>query len=76
MTISKQQMLDSLYSNTCPACGDHKGEQKSLCYQCFSRLPGKVKNDLYQRFGHGYEPAFEQAMGCLGAKRFHEAAME
>lgn len=70
--ITKRQMIDSLYSRTCPACGDRKGEQKTFCYSCYGSLPARLKSSLYARVGSGYEPAVIQSMQALKADKFHE----
>lgn len=72
MTITKRQLIDSLYSRTCPACGSRKGEHRTLCYGCFSQLPGALKGRLYARVGQGYEEAVKDAMTALGAPKFRE----
>jgi hypothetical protein len=72
-TLTKDQLYTSLFSRVCPACGDRKGEEKSMCYDCFKKLPAAIKSDLYKRFGQGYEGAMSRALVALKAERFHEA---
>jgi hypothetical protein len=70
--ITRDMAIDSLYSQTCPACGGRKGEEKSLCYRDFCRLPAKIKADLYKFVGHGYEEALAAALTFLKADKFHK----
>lgn len=55
----------SFRSTTCPCCGRVKQSSQSFCYKCFKCLPTKLRNDLYKRFGEGYEEAFGVALVSL-----------
>ena len=61
-SVNPVEMLQSLKSSSCPACGGGKGARKSFCYRCFGLLPWVMKGDLYKRFGDGYEDAFDYAL--------------
>lgn len=63
--------VDSLYSVVCPACGDRKQSERSLCYECFCSLPGPMKAALYKGVGQGYEPAMLKALNHLKAEKVH-----
>ena len=69
--LTRELVIDSLYSATCPACGGRKGEEKSLCYRDFCSLPGHIKSALYKRIGDGYEEALYDALQHLKAEKFH-----
>lgn len=66
------QLVDSFYSAVCPACGERKREERSLCYRCFCSLPHHVRDGLSLRFGHGYEQMMTQALESLGCTQIHE----
>ena len=57
-------LLKELKSNEC-ACGSYKKEGNSFCYNCYSNLPDDMQKALYQRFGNGYEMAYDDATGWL-----------
>lgn len=59
-------MLKELKGNECP-CGNHKKAGMSFCYNCYRNLPDDIQKDLYQRFGNGYEEAYDFAVGWLKA---------
>lgn len=68
---TKDQLYESLMNSTvCPACGAYKKEHRSLCYDCFCRLPPPLKERLYRRFGQGYEEAMAEALRFLGVEAF------
>lgn len=67
---TKQQLLDSLHSRTCPSCGNPKREQMTFCAGCYHDLPGHLKSALYRRFGSGYEQAVAVALAELDADEF------
>jgi DnaJ-class molecular chaperone len=69
--ITTEQMVESLYSRTCPACGGRKGEQKTFCFECYERLRREKQSALYRRVGAGYESAVRDAMTALGWDRWH-----
>lgn len=66
-----RDLLRSLMCVVCPACGGHKKVKKSLCRSCFNRLPGRMKQDLYQHFGDGYEAALRAALEHLNVDAMH-----
>jgi DnaJ-class molecular chaperone len=70
--ITTEQMVDSLYSRVCPACGGQKGDQKTLCFECYGHLRRPKQEALYRRVGSGYEAAVREAMGALGAEQWHD----
>ena len=56
--------LTALMSNECQ-CGRAKKPRKSFCYACYKSLPSDFQQDLYSRFGGGYEKAYEKAIQYL-----------
>lgn len=64
---STRWLIESLRSTDCPACGCKKQEWKSFCYPCYRRLPSKLKDDLYDGVGEGYEEAHAASMNHFGA---------
>lgn len=67
---TKQELLDSLYSKTCPACGQRKREQQTFCGDCYHELPKRQQLALYRKFGRGYEQAVTDALNELDAEEF------
>jgi hypothetical protein len=59
------EILDSLGSTTCEACGGKKSRGKSHCRDCYFLLPPRLRNALYRRFGEGYEEAYEESLKFL-----------
>jgi hypothetical protein len=74
--LPTQILVDSLYSKVCPACGDRKGAEKSLCYSCYGALPPNFKRALYNRVGHGYAEAMLEALNFLEAEKVHMPTVE
>jgi hypothetical protein len=63
------QILESLGSTTCEACGGPKEPRLSHCGACFYRLSPAIRKALYLPFGKGYEHAYEASLRVLGAGR-------
>ncbi|MCA1591819.1 MAG: hypothetical protein LC754_04025 [Acidobacteria bacterium] len=63
------EILHSLGSTTCAACGKSKRPKMSHCRACYYALPPKMRSALYQGFGDGYEEAFEDSLKFLSDKR-------
>ena len=63
-------LIRSLESETCPACGDAKRRAQTLCYRCYKRLPRRMQHDLYRLLGDGYEEAVAAALAHLKAPEF------
>jgi hypothetical protein len=76
MTITHPQLITSLRSEICPACGDLKKRRQTLCRPCYRRLPPKLRADLYDPLGGGYEEAVTAAMAALRATEFKLAASD
>jgi hypothetical protein len=64
-TAQQKQLISSLRSVLCPACRRAKKPHNTLCYACYQSLPQPLKKALYNRVGHGYEQAFNDAMLSL-----------
>lgn len=60
-------LLRELVGKTC-RCGKAKRTRTSLCLKCYQSLPAALRNGLYQRFGSGYEQAYEAAAKHLDAQ--------
>jgi hypothetical protein len=63
------EILESLGSTVCGACGKSKRPKMSHCRACYYALPPKMRSALYQGFGDGYEEAYEQSLDFLSAAR-------
>lgn len=46
-------------------CGGQKKRTQSFCGSCYYKLPPKLRKDLYQRIGEGYEEAHAEAIRIL-----------
>ena len=66
VTPTRQQLLDSLQSAICPACGKFKLRRQSYCLNDYRSLSKQSKIAIYGRIGHGYEEAFIKALEELG----------
>ncbi len=64
-----RDLLRSLWSTVCPACGGGKRGKQTFCRACYYRLNPALRSRLYALIGQGYESAFASAMDFLGAKR-------
>lgn len=64
-------LIASLSSDLCPACGGHKKPAQSLCVKDYRRLPKARQQALYNRIGEGYEQAMTDAFNVLGLIDFH-----
>lgn len=62
---SLEDMVRSLGSNTCPACGVYKQRARTFCGSCYHELPFTLRSSLYCRIGKGYRPAVLMAMKRL-----------
>ena len=67
--LTPVNLLKSLSSPVCPACGHPKGRHKSLCFDCYSFLSPDRQHALYKRIDHGYDRAMLEALKLLGAQR-------
>jgi hypothetical protein len=61
-----QDLIRSLMSITCPACGGPKRPRQTLCPHDYARLTVLQRRALYKRVGEGYEDALVDAMRKLG----------
>jgi hypothetical protein len=52
---------DFTKSTRCSACGGIKKTMNAFCRSCYYRLPVTMRQALWQRFGEGFEEAFEAA---------------
>lgn len=43
-------------------CGRTKQTRRSFCYQCYASLPPVKQKALFQKFGQGYEQAYDDAL--------------
>ena len=58
------QVMKELVSLDC-RCGNPKREFQSFCRRCYYRLPRRLKAELYQRMGEGYEESFKESITYL-----------
>lgn len=68
-------LIDELAGGTC-RCGKAKKAMQSFCKRCYFKLPPRLRTNLYERVGRGYEQAYEQAIEHLGLADPKKAATE
>jgi hypothetical protein len=68
--ISDRDLVKSLQSVVCPACGGKKKRGHTFCGRDYFRLTHDMREALYNRLGHGYAEAVADAMEHLGAVDF------
>jgi len=67
--VGVREIVYSLHSPVCPACGNDKNRRHSFCKPCFFRIRDPLMRDaLCARFGNGYERAFRDAMRALSCE--------
>lgn len=59
------EAMQSLLSQTCPACGNLKLPKKSLCRDDYFRLPSSMQNNLYRDIQQGYVEHLNRARSWL-----------
>lgn len=62
---STRDLMRSLMSTICPACGNVKATRQTLCRKDYYALPPANRKALYQRVGEGYEEAVALAFDVL-----------
>jgi len=67
---TKLEILRSLDSVVCPACGLVKKRRHTLCKDCFALLPRRTQCQLYEPMGPVYFDAVSEAMLNLGKAQF------
>jgi hypothetical protein len=72
---TQRDLIASLGSTCCPACGRAKKRAMSFCSNCYYSLSSTLRKRLYARIGSGYEGAFASALEVLG-KSFIAAPAE
>lgn len=70
MNATRPELLASLRSTTCPACGDAKKAKQTLCLTCYRACKRGTQQRLYDLMGEGYEEAVQQAFKDLDRHRF------
>lgn len=60
-----KSLLTDFLGRICSVCDSEKQSQRSFCLKCYRMLPPQMQQDLYSRFGAGYEQAFEKAKAWL-----------
>jgi hypothetical protein len=59
------EILQSLGSAVCGACGKSKRPKMSHCRTCYYKLPPKMRQALYRGFNNGYEETYEESLRFL-----------
>lgn len=64
----RRRLFDELMSTTCQ-CGALKRTKFTFCPKCYFFLPRRLRFNLYQPLGNGYEDAYQEAVAYLRAKQ-------
>lgn len=70
MTDNEKNLIRSLRSDTCPACGRTKTTAQTFCRSDYFALPEAKRKALYNPLGSGYAEAVEAAMKHLKRENF------
>ena len=63
--LAPRQLIASLRSTRCLACGGAKNSRMTFCGRDYHRLSQPLKRALYARVGEGYEQAVREALAFL-----------
>lgn len=69
-TLTDRELVTSLSSDVCPACGATKVAGQTLCRREYRKLARDEQLALYDRLGNGYREAVLAAMATLGKTEF------
>jgi hypothetical protein len=61
----KQADAITVLAKTTCRCGKPKKRGEAFCADCYIKLPSDFRTSLYKRLGHGFEEAYERAVGFL-----------
>lgn len=61
----RMTLAEECHSRVCPHCRQLKADGKPFCFDCFVRLPARMRTDLFKRFGYGYAEAVAAAKEFL-----------
>lgn len=67
-TISTDDAITELGGTKCHGCDGAKERAKSHCRTCYFNLPKKLRGELYNRVGAGYEEAYTESLNVLRAR--------
>lgn len=65
-----RDLVESLRSTVCPACGRTKKTRQTLCLSDYRRLPHGQRVALYDLLGDGYREAIGAAFVTLKVSEF------
>ena len=68
MPEKRKTILEDFLGTECSGCGGVKSSKHSHCNKCYYRLLKVMRNNLYKRFGAGYEEAFKESQNYLAEK--------
>lgn len=68
--LGAENLVRSLRSIRCPACGAMKKKRQTFCGDCYFKLPAQAQRDLYRGLEDGYESYVLRALRTLGVTRF------
>jgi hypothetical protein len=69
--MTSHRVFAIFLARECPACGGRKSPNTALCVTCYRALPKEKRAELWNRFGAGFEEAFEQALRFLSETFAH-----
>lgn len=62
-------ILDTFIGTHCEACGGGKQPNSAFCTNCYFSLSPSARKALWNRFGHGFEEAYAQALAVIKARK-------
>jgi hypothetical protein len=66
--VDDHELVISLGSKVCPACGGGKKRAHTFCGPDYYKLDTQTRKDLYRRLGSGYREAIAAALRILHPK--------
>lgn len=58
-------MVSMMPVRECPACGGFRAPRRAVCSACYSRLPRRLRNALFDRGSSRYPAALRDAVRFL-----------
>jgi hypothetical protein len=66
--MNTREIWDAFTGIQCAGCGGVKRKFSGFCVPCYRQLPKALQNTLWQKFGSGFEQAYQ---ACLSWFRTH-----
>jgi DnaJ-class molecular chaperone len=79
--METSEIYQAFTSTTCAGCSGKKRTFAAFCTRCYGQLPRALKNSLWQRFGAGFEQAYQASLSWFrlhplqGEHRAHQQSL-